>query len=228
MNQTDSQDRAGASQPTIAILAGNQKLRSVISDMISRGADLSLITAEGLIDLPNLEGIKILIFADPSEPPAEIAQRLLGLKPAPKILCLNSTAKDQHSGWLNLPIPISRRNMMRAIEQALAGERAEAILTAKDHGLGSGRFIPSKRLIIKEDSAEEIRLTEKESAILELLLDHGQAILSRDRLYNQIWGRAANVTEHTIDSHLYRLRRKLAPLGCELLSADSGYCLKMK
>ena len=69
-----------------------------------------------------------------------------------------------------------------------------------------------------------LRLTEKEVAILRHLYRAGSRVVDRDTLLREIWGYNAAVTTHTLETHIYRLRRKLEddPARAQLLVTEAG------
>lgn len=54
-----------------------------------------------------------------------------------------------------------------------------------------------------------IKLTEKESDILQLLQEHNGESLSRQKILDALWGYAQDVETHTLETHMYRLRQKI-------------------
>lgn len=69
-------------------------------------------------------------------------------------------------------------------------------------------------------------MTDKETAIMVLLAESGQA-WGRDDLLREIWGYESNIDTHTLETHIYRLRRKLADLGGhgDIMTTPMGYQL---
>ena len=71
-------------------------------------------------------------------------------------------------------------------------------------------------------------LTPKEYAILEILLRHAGAVVSRSRLAEQIWRADLIAIDNLIDVHIGKLRRKVdAPGGVALIRTvrGHGFCL---
>ena len=71
-------------------------------------------------------------------------------------------------------------------------------------------------------------LTPKEYAILEILLRHAGAVVSRSRLAEQIWRADLIAIDNLIDVHIGKLRRKVdAPGGVALIRTvrGRGFCL---
>lgn len=56
---------------------------------------------------------------------------------------------------------------------------------------------------------EEIRLTQKEYLLLQILMEHVGQTLSREQLLTRVWGDAYDGDERTLDTHIKRLRGKI-------------------
>ena len=69
-----------------------------------------------------------------------------------------------------------------------------------------------------------MRLTEKEAAILRYLHRAEQQPVARETLLKHVWGYNANVTTHTLETHIYRLRQKIEnnPAEAQLLVTEGG------
>jgi DNA-binding response OmpR family regulator len=89
--------------------------------------------------------------------------------------------------------------------------------------IGNYTFQPGAKHLIGEKGAK-LRLTEKETAILRFLYRAGQAVVTREVLLREVWGYKANVTTHTLETHIYRLRQKieLDPAKAQLLVTEAG------
>lgn len=73
---------------------------------------------------------------------------------------------------------------------------------------------------------KEVRLTEKEVALLECILLREGKIVPRQELLEYIWGYGANIETHTLETHIYRLRQKIESDPAHpkiLLTEESGY-----
>lgn len=89
--------------------------------------------------------------------------------------------------------------------------------------IGTYVFKPSSKHLVNEKGGK-LRLTEKETAILKFLYRANSAVVTRDILLREVWGYNANVTTHTLETHIYRLRQKIEkdPANAQLLVTDSG------
>ncbi len=89
--------------------------------------------------------------------------------------------------------------------------------------IGPYTFRPSAKMM-EEGEAKKIRLTEKETAILKYLYRSGDRVVGRDVLLHEVWGYNSNVTTHTLETHIYRLRQKIEPdpSNATLLVTETG------
>ncbi len=93
--------------------------------------------------------------------------------------------------------------------------------------IGPYLFRPTLK-ILEQAGGAKIRLTEKETGILRYLLRTAGQVVSREQLLHEVWGYNAQVTTHTLETHIYRLRQKieLDPSDTKiLLTAEGGYRL---
>ncbi|GAC1337401.1 MAG: response regulator transcription factor [Beijerinckiaceae bacterium] len=89
--------------------------------------------------------------------------------------------------------------------------------------IGQYTFQPSSKHLVS-DKGGKLRLTEKETAILRYLYRAGQSVVTRDVLLREVWGYNSNVTTHTLETHIYRLRQKIErdPAHAQLLVTEAG------
>ncbi|MGE0257771.1 MAG: response regulator transcription factor [Alphaproteobacteria bacterium] len=121
------------------------------------------------------------------------------------------------SDWLVKPIRVGE-----LLARLRAGLR-EAPNDADVLTIGPYAFRPTAKLLSDPAAGRKVRLTEKESAILEFLYRAGRAI-GRDTLLGEVWGYNARVATHTLETYVYRLRRKIErdPSNAEILVTEPG------
>lgn len=73
--------------------------------------------------------------------------------------------------------------------------------------LGTYSFHPKRQLL--KLGVQEIKLTSRESLLLELLLSHKNEIAERSLILNQIWGTDDFFTARSMDVFITKLRKKL-------------------
>jgi DNA-binding response OmpR family regulator len=89
--------------------------------------------------------------------------------------------------------------------------------------VGPYTFRPTSKNLVDANGVK-LRLTEKEAAILRYLHRADQQPVDRETLLKQVWGYNANVTTHTLETHIYRLRQKIEsnPAEAQLLVTEPG------
>ncbi len=94
--------------------------------------------------------------------------------------------------------------------------------------IGPYEFRPAMRVLV-DPTGKKLRLTDKEAAILRYLYRSGEKPVGRDELLREVWGYNANVTTHTLETHIYRLRQKIEPDAQSpklLITETGGYRLR--
>jgi two-component system, OmpR family, response regulator len=77
--------------------------------------------------------------------------------------------------------------------------------------LGNLSFDPITRTVTI--CGAPIRLHRRELALLEALMRRANRVVSRESLLDEVYGLHAEVQEHTLDTLVWRLRRRLKDLG---------------
>ncbi len=90
--------------------------------------------------------------------------------------------------------------------------------------IGGYKFRPAYKQLLDGADGRTVRLTEKETAILQYLYRAGGAAVSRETLLREVWGYRPGVTTHTLETHIYRLRQKIErdPSRTRLLVTEPG------
>ncbi len=99
-------------------------------------------------------------------------------------------------------------------------EQAKQILSKQEINIGLVKFFPSQRLCVFQD--EEISLTQKESEILLYLFNHPYEV-DKQTLLNEIWGYSNEISTHTLETHIYKLRSKFFGKYELITSSAKGY-----
>ncbi|MDH5540279.1 MAG: response regulator transcription factor [Rhizobacter sp.] len=73
---------------------------------------------------------------------------------------------------------------------------------------------------------QPVELSARELAVLELLLMREGRVVSKEHMVNHLYGWADEVGANAIEVYVYRIRRKLQPLGCEIRTVRGmGYLM---
>jgi DNA-binding response OmpR family regulator len=109
-------------------------------------------------------------------------------------------------------------------------EIIDKAIKTPDRNLKLGRytFIAEEKVLIDLMRNNKIRLTEKETAILKKLYLANGKIVTRKILLEEVWGYNAGVASHTLETHMYKLRKKIEHDPSDrprLITALNGYQL---
>ncbi len=90
--------------------------------------------------------------------------------------------------------------------------------------VGGYKFRPAYKQLLDQEGGKTVRLTEKETAILQYLYRAGGVTVSRETLLREVWGYRPDLTTHTLETHIYRLRQKIErnPPHAQLLVTEPG------
>ncbi len=97
--------------------------------------------------------------------------------------------------------------------------------------LAGYEFLPRKDILVNKSNGSETRLTDKERDILLALYHNGKDTMDKKTLLHRVWGFADGVETHTLETHIYRLRRKMEPDPAEpvyVVTLDNGYKLNCR
>ena len=93
--------------------------------------------------------------------------------------------------------------------------------------IGPFIFLPLKKILMLGKKIK-VELTEKEVAILKCLISSSGEAVDKDTLLKQVWNYSPDVTTHTLETHIYRLRQKLeidSSIPRLIISKDGGFTI---
>jgi DNA-binding response OmpR family regulator len=216
----------------IVLVDDDDDLRETLQDQLALHDEFEVAVAPTAtlgIELAKAEHVDLLIFdvglPDMDGREAVKVLRKSGLKSpiimltgqdsdADQILGLDSGANDYITKPFKFAVLLARiRAQLRQHEQS-----EDAVFS-----IGHYTFKPASKILMEENGGK-IRLTEKETSILKFLYRAGEKVVTRDVLLHEVWGYNANVTTHTLETHIYRLRQKIEkdPSHAELLVTETG------
>jgi len=135
------------------------------------------------------------------------------------ILGLDAGANDYVTKPFRLAVLLAR---LRA--QLRQHQRSEgAVFT-----FGPYIFRPATKTLMCQGSRERIRLTGTEATILRRLCEATPAAIDTGSLFASVWRNNAQVSRHTLEAHIYRLRQKIEPDPAHprvLITVEGGYRL---
>lgn len=180
-----------------AILDGAEGLKSATTD------SFDLIVLD--IMLPNVNGFDICKEVRKREIYTPILMLTSKSEEVDKVLGLEIGADDYLSKPFSIRESIARvKAILRRVESIQKEIGSNSDITASDL-----KIDVSKRKVTLEGN--RIELTPKEFDLLHLLASHPGKTYNREQLLNILWGYQYNGYEHTVNSHINRLRTKIEP-----------------
>ena len=70
-------------------------------------------------------------------------------------------------------------------------------------------FRPETKILLNKSNGVIINLTEKESRLLNFILENREKIIKKDEILIKVWGISEKVNTHTLETHIYSLKKKL-------------------
>ncbi|HOM01383.1 MAG TPA: response regulator transcription factor [Acetivibrio sp.] len=169
--------------------------------------------------LPGKDGLDVLIDL-----------RKQGITTPVLILTAKDSVKDRVEGLDSgaddyLTKPFSKSELLARI-RAL-GRRQSEVLVNEEINIGNMCFNCMKGEV--KVNGQIIKLTSKESQILEILIKNKNLVVSKEQLLEKIWGFQTDIELNNIEVYLSYLRKKLAKANCGIVIETiraRGYCLK--
>ena len=208
----------------LAVPAG--VFRTTLAEQLCDEGGTEIVTADDAAAARALAADSVFAFAiidqtihqeDGHEDGAALARSLYEEGFAAPILVLGDVPEEE--GFAALAKPFRVTALMQKLGQLLAHPEDTALR------IGPYAFHPSAKLLVAD--GRKIRLTEKETDILRYL-KAATGIVPRQTLLGEVWGYGPAVATHTLETHIYRLRRKIEhdPGDARiLLTEDGGYRL---
>ena len=70
-------------------------------------------------------------------------------------------------------------------------------------------FRPDTKILLNKKNSMIINLTEKESKLLNFILENKGKILKKNEILINVWGISERINTHTLETHIYSLKKKL-------------------
>ena len=121
-----------------------------------------------------------------------------------------------------LQIPSSLKEINAVVESVVAKKTF-----SKNSSIEIKKYLLNKNEKKLSKNENEIVLTEKEIQLLELFLNNKKPI-SKDKILSSVWNYSADADTHTVETHIYRLRKKINDKFSDenfIVNTKEGYSL---
>jgi DNA-binding response OmpR family regulator len=167
--------------------------------------DYSLILLD--VMLPSMNGLDICRKVRDSKPEQAIVMLTAKNSETDRVLGLELGADDY------MTKPFSIRELQARVRSQI--RKAHLLQQANNHHAQPSNIISSGELLINQQTREATRngepldLTATEFDLLYHLMGHPNQVFSRTQLLESVWGYQHSGYEHTVNSHINRLRAKV-------------------
>jgi two-component system phosphate regulon response regulator PhoB len=156
--------------------------------------------------LPDLSGLELARSLRREDATRELPIMMLTARAAEddKVLGLESGADDY------LTKPFSARELVARIQALLrraAGAEGDSL------AVGKLKLDPASHRVSSEDG--EVTLGPTEYRLLKFFMSQPERVFSRAQVLDRVWGGNVYIEERTVDVHIRRLRKALAPHACD-------------
>ncbi len=162
----------------------------------------------------------VLDIGLPGEDGISIARRMRSESGVPLIFLSGYSSEDMIVKGLALGAdnyitkPFQSKVLVARIENALQRKTQHLKASRRALQVGAITFDVPRRVLIHADGRRAI-LTEKEARILAALANAENQTLSRDALWQSLFGRKWDCETRVLEVHISHLRGKLARIGCD-------------
>ena len=158
--------------------------------------------------LPDLEGIEICRLLSTRQPALPIVMLTAKSAELDRVVGLEVGADD----YMTKPFSVRElqarvKTHLRRVDRLLAQYQKDPKVDQSQLVFGDLTIWPSQRKVMMCEHT--IELTQTEFDLLTLMAKHPGTVFSRAELLDKVWGYQHRGYEHTVNSHINRLRQKL-------------------
>ena len=225
----------GNQKDKIAIISNNQNLLDLLDEafLLYGKFSISIFTNNSILDLiKKVDNTSVLIVSiDILDNVDKKHLNFFRENEKKSIFLINKKDKKdilsekqiKPKSILNIPLSIS--NIIQIIESLIREE------TNKMNNIIMGNF--SLDVVSRKISFDKVneKLTEKETEILWKLLNKIDHQIPQKELLKEIWGYDESIETRTLETHIYRIRKKLNSIGAKdykINNIDNSYILSLK
>ena len=210
---------------SVLLVEDEPEIREMLSFALDRAGYRTIEAGTAEEALRKLDGplpnLLIIDWMLPGMSGIELARRLRHEELTSELPLIMLTARGEESDKLKsfdsgvddyITKPFSPRELIARVKALLRRTGVPVNGRLEAHGIELDT--QSHRLSINGQAAH---LGPTEFRLLEFLMRHPDRAFDRTQLLDRVWGRSVYVEERTVDVHILRLRKALAPHGLEKL-----------
>jgi len=164
--------------------------------------NFNLITKNEKLDTNKIDKFDIILL---HQEYLKVKNDIQELKDLSNIIILVHSSDEKNSNYFSdkLLLPTKLQDINNLIESSIAKSNF-----SKNSSIKIKNFILNKNEKKLHKNDIFISLTEKEIQLLELLIKNEHP-LARSKILNEVWKYSNDADTHTVETHIYRLRKKI-------------------
>ena len=189
----------------INVLAFGSKNFNTSLEEIKDYLSFKLITSNNSFDNIKFSNYDILFVHEEGLKEISVKSNLLKESNKITILAYSTSNSIAHNNFFDdkMSLPVTINDLNHIVENLFAKKNfnINSSIKIKDYFLDKNE----KKLLKKDDF---ILLTEKEIQLLDLLIINSKPI-NKNKILEQVWKYSSEADTHTVETHIYRLRKKI-------------------
>ncbi len=223
---------------TILIVDGDSAMRETLREQLTLGDAFAVVEAasahEAERHLFALDARFDAVIMDATLPDGDghaVCARLRANGLSMPVILMNGADRSRDADdTIAIAKPFRLSELMARLRARLEAREKLGVLgdPSSPVRIGPYEFSLADKALHDATANLRIRLTEKEAAILAFLHRMAERPVPREELLREVWGYNPAVTTHTLETHIYRLRRKIEAdpgKACLLVTEAGGYRL---
>jgi len=215
----------------ILVVDGDSAMRETLREQLTLDDAFTVVEAAGAHEAERhlLDGTRFdAVIMDAVLPDGDghsVFARLRANGLAVPVILMNGADGSSGDDMVAIAKPFRLSELMAHLRARLdAQAKIEELIDAGPIRIGPYQFSQADKALHHTAADRRVRLTEKEVAILAFLHRKAARAVPRDELLREVWGYNPAVTTHTLETHIYRLRRKIEadPANASLLVTEAG------
>ena len=138
--------------------------------------------------------------------------------------------RNENKNFINYKFIVKPFKLKNLFSIILSFESQKEIMDLTIKLLDHVYFNPNKKLIFNDKNNKSIHLTEKETRLIDYFFKNKNQLVSKKQLLNNVWGINENLDTHTLETHVYRLKKKMDKINDNetflFISKNGGYLFK--
>ncbi|MDD4616955.1 MAG: winged helix-turn-helix domain-containing protein [Alphaproteobacteria bacterium] len=204
--------------PDIVLLIPDTSLREAVAEQIKAAKLPAPQIIDALQAASWLEKDLPVIILDDQGKKTEAFIKSFSEKEEKPVLLLLSDSDDVDGVTETFPKPFRLGHLINRLKYYL---ETTPLLRGRVVSFGPYRLEAQNRHVFRQQNPVPLRLTEKETALLVFLAQSDQPA-TRQEILACVWGYDERIDTHTLETHVYQLRRKLDKEGENWIVGEQG------